>query len=456
MTGALPLTDLVCLRFGRGRRELPPVGPLSLAGSLQAAGGQWRLHDTQADPQMGPSTVDRLCDVLRATEGEALGISLFNDAVPLVVAALERLGGEMGRRRVLLGGPGVVGIAPRLLDRLPGVEAVVVGEAEAVLPALLRSPPGAMVGPGVLTRGVRPRLKARTDRADLDELPPMPWEWCRGRGYSLAPLWTMRGCPFACQFCDVEQLTGRKVTKRDLEASLADMERAVEMIGSRRVQVLDDTFTLSEKRVLEFCRRLEVRRLGVKLQFFSRTDTFGEAVMEALARAGGREVSFGIDAGDDAILGRISKGIRLAEAERTIVRASRYLDVAVNIVWGYPFESLEQFENALRFCRRVRDRAERFAVLPQLHLLQPSVGTTLFEQHQESLVFGRPAEGADAAPRIESGTVREIMRGDRWLGAAHHRYQTPAFEEKLRLLEGFLSEQGPFRPLDEPPVHALV
>src|SRR5689334_1233981 len=128
--------DLLSLRFGRSVGKLPPIGSLYLAASLEASGYRCALHDCQLDARINAFDIDALAERILDTTAPILGLSLFNDAIPLVIAALDRIAEDIRDRRVFLGGPGVVGIAGALLGRLPQVEAVVVGEGETVLPLL--------------------------------------------------------------------------------------------------------------------------------------------------------------------------------------------------------------------------------------------------------------------------------------------------------------------------------
>jgi radical SAM superfamily enzyme YgiQ (UPF0313 family) len=417
---------------------LPPVGGLAIAAALDDAGIPWQLVDGAGVPSFTPSSVDALVAFLQKRPEPVLGLSLFHDALPLVVATLSRAAGALAGRRIFLGGPGVVGLAERLLAALPAVEAVVVGAGEQVVAPLVR---GAKRGPlpGVVTRQpadappVRALLRKGPEREPtLDELPPVPWEWCRGRGYDLVPLSTMRGCPFACTFCEVEALSGRRVEKRSLGPALDELSLAALAIASREVQVLDDTFTLSKKRTLAFAEAVRGRPERYSFRFFSRTDTFDEDMMAALAAAGGAEVSFGLDAGDDELLGRVTRGIRVAEAEACAVRASEHMPVSVHVIWGYPFETYAAFAKAVSLCRRLRQRGRRFPIRAELHLLQPSVATSLFAAHAAELVYGRP----DISPLVQNsaGKAANFFR-DRWWGAAYHRFETDAFAAKVRLWE---------------------
>lgn len=437
--------DLISLRFGRDLGKLPPIGLLYLAASLDAAGYRYALHDCQMDPGINAFDVDALAKRILETDAPILGLSAFNDAIPLVIATLDRIADDIRHRRVFLGGPGVVGIAGPLLERLPQVEAVVVGEGETALPLLLanRIAPGSM--PGVWSRNSDGVVcgNGKTPRENLNRFGKLPWDWCQGRGYSRVPLSTMRGCPFDCQFCEIIAFMGRKVSTRELDRSMADLDCAMAAIGSNQVDVLDDTFTLSKKRVHQFCQLLTESRRRVEFSIYSRIDTIDRPMMEALARAGCRRVFFGIDAGDAEVLERIHKEIDIEEAESVIAQAAEYFDVTASMIWGYPFESGRAFDATLGFANRCLEIAAPYRVQPQLHLLSPSAGTPLFDTYGDQMILEEDVEGLMCGTlglnsfRADYGTIFGVIRQNPLLAAPFYRYTTPDFAAKSRRVEAF-------------------
>src|SRR6185503_17558646 len=122
---------------GRGLGELPPLAGLYLGASLDAAGLGWALHDAQLNRQINAFDVDALTAQIRTLRAPVIAFSVFNDAIPLLIATLDQMADELADRRVIVGGPGVVGIAGALMERVPRLEAVVVGEGETALPSLV-------------------------------------------------------------------------------------------------------------------------------------------------------------------------------------------------------------------------------------------------------------------------------------------------------------------------------
>src|SRR5262249_18966240 len=162
--------------------------------------------------------------------------------------------------------------------------------------------------------------------------------------------------------CEITAFMGRKVVTRSVPSAVAELRRAVDILGLHRIQVLDDTFTLSKRRVLAVCRELVAADLRIEFEIFSRTNTLDEEMMVALAKAGCVRVFFGIDGGDDEVLARVTKGIRIAEAEQTLRRAANYFEITASFIWGYPFETYAAFERMMDLVSRLNAHAARFAI----------------------------------------------------------------------------------------------
>jgi len=425
---------------------MPPLGALSLGASLERHGFHASINDTQFEPRITPFDVDAFADLLKSCSAETIALSLFNDAIPLVVAALEQIGGELKERRIFIGGPGTTGIAERLVQRLSCVEAVVVGEGETLLPLLLARDHEATRMPGVFSRSIRGAVVGigRARRETLDELPFPDWTWCLGRGYSVVPLSTMRGCPFDCHFCDVAAFTGRRVTMRSIDRALSDLAVAMRALDTNEVSVLDDTFTVSKARVLAFCRELKRRELGARFSIYSRVDLMDEEIMAELASAGCYRVFFGLDGGDEAVIAAAGKRLDLVRAKSVLAMCARYCDVTASFIWGYPFETVDAFHRLLDLAEELWCTKADFCVYPQLHLLSPASGTYLFTQYAAQMVLDTDVELLPLRNNLKDhgsssgyGKVLETIRSDEKLAAPFFRYQSPRFAYKRSTVRAF-------------------
>ena len=93
-------------------------------------------------------------------------------------------------------------------------------------------------------------------------------------------------------------------------------------------------------------------------------------MMQAMSDAGCVELRFGVESGSDHVLQAIKKGFTASEVLQRIPEAIKYFPrVDVFYVWGFPFETLEDFQQSLFQMVSLRMMGAR--ILPSLLSLLP-------------------------------------------------------------------------------------
>jgi radical SAM superfamily enzyme YgiQ (UPF0313 family) len=159
---------------------------------------------------------------------------------------------------------------------------------------------------------------------------------------------TTRGCTFPCEFCCLS-MPVRYMSPAKVESMLRDL---MGRYGIREFHFVDPTFTLNRDRVLEIIDR--IRHLDVRWSCKTRVDLFDEELARRAAASGCYLVAFGVESGDDSILGAIKKKAASEQAIETFrscrrlrIRTTAYLLVA------NPDESEQSIDRTIRFARRL-------------------------------------------------------------------------------------------------------
>lgn len=285
--------------------------------------------------------------------------------------------------RVILGGPHV-NIYPKESAQLPGVDFVVLGEGEAPLLDLLdcienqhrlQDVKGLVFTQDgeTMQTGIRPLIE------DLDRLPFPAREMTDFNKYyspvsrynPITTMFTSRGCPYKCIFCDRPHL-GKSFRCRSAESVVDEME-SISRLGIREVFVLDDTFTVNRQRVVDICTEIRKRNLEMVWDVRARVNTVDYDLLKLMKRSGCERIHLGVESGNDKVLENLRKGITKDQV-RTAFRSCRKLGITsfAYFIIGCPGESDAEIRDTTTFMKEIRPD------FIHLSVMTPFPGTELY------------------------------------------------------------------------------
>lgn len=167
-------------------------------------------------------------------------------------------------------------------------------------------------------------------------------------GYSTTPLMSSRGCPFSCDFCS-RPVFGTSFRSRSPENIVAEAEE-IAALGYERIWFADDCFTLNPQNVERVCDLLVQRGVDIGWECLSRVDTLNVKVARSMKRGGCVRVFFGIESGNDGVLGIMNKQITTEQARQAVLAAKEAgLQVGAFFIVGYPGETDRTVLDTVRF-----------------------------------------------------------------------------------------------------------
>jgi radical SAM superfamily enzyme YgiQ (UPF0313 family) len=246
---------------------------------------------------------------------------------------------------------------------IPRVDALVVGEAEYRVEALLHDRERRRTLPGVFWRHAGQVVVGDgSDREmtwlspDIDALPPPDRESLIDDPYHLddgrleAALVGSRGCPYNCSFCGAAKDANPDVAVRTRTPQhlVAEMRSIHRRYGVTSFRFVDDLFLAKRRQMVtclehflwegipEWCRWRATGRINT----LAKCDA---ATLDLLSSGGCYEVSLGIEAGSDRLLEymnkRISVGMIRAVVEQLLQRG---VDVKGYFILGFPTETRDE------------------------------------------------------------------------------------------------------------------
>ena len=440
MTAAITLVNL--FQSSSGERVLP-LGILWLRAALERADVEVELRDFQFLTREAFGDPDGLAESLDGSRG-ILGLSLMSDSLPMAVALCRRLKERRPERRIVLGGPGPSTVATLLVRAFPWIDAIVRKEGEETLTELVLA--WSEGGQITAVRGVDGRADGEPFHApdrpfvmDLDTLAEPRIDDLDLATYSHYNTVTSRGCPFGCRFCEIHAYEERRVRTRSVENVVAELVRAHRDYGVSFVGFQDDVFFLSRERVEAILSGLE--REGVSLGWtgFTRAGQVDPDWLAGLAKRGLQGIAFGVEAGSDALLGRVKKGLTLRQAFTAIASAVPHVHTRCFFLWGFPDETLEDFLGTTQAVFH----AELLGAHVEVGQVVPLPGSLLYLQLDGELEYHDAYPFSRIIEVRQHEELRELVRAHPKIFPAFYSFPTPNREEKWAMAGGLCCRDTP-------------
>jgi anaerobic magnesium-protoporphyrin IX monomethyl ester cyclase len=407
-----------------------PIGPLYVASALEKAGYEVEFRDylvaSAAYPD--PLSAASVCSFLEDS-ADIIGIGCASELLPLTILSVQELKRRQPHKTVILGGIGPAGAAEEILTRFPFVDMVVRGEGEATMTEVLarlrqRREPAGVAG---LSYRRGERVTANPDRPRIDSLDDLPfpaYQRVKLEHYAHLGIYSGRGCPYACTFCDVAPFWLRRNVARSVDNLVEEIGLLMQTVKQGTFDIMDDIFVLDRQRVLDFCEALRAKNLEVEWACCGRIDLMDEELMARMADSGCTWIFYGIESGSDRVLKKIRKGFSREEARDIIIRSGRYFQVVTSLMWGFPFETLRDFDDTADFISFMKDRECGV----DLYLLAPLPFSPLYEAYRRDLelVPEKCRRLFGAGDRQMLDFIRDYPGVSQWF----YRYPTPHFRQK--------------------------
>ncbi|MDP1570712.1 MAG: radical SAM protein [Vicinamibacterales bacterium] len=356
---------------------------------------------------------------------------------------------------VVIGGAGVTSEPETCRDHF---DVLILGEAERVWPQFLRD----------FKAGRHAREYKADVYPDLSESPAPRWDSIAdtlASGYVTGGIQVNRGCPYACEFCNVWLDFGRKIRTKPVDQCLDELA-TMERLGIRRVLVCTDNFIGHPKYAKELLRAMIAQNETFvrPLQYYTEL-TFNVSrdpeLLALLADATFVGLFIGIESVNEESLKETRKRHNihrgLVEQSRTV--QSYGLPIHGSFILGFDHDTPDAFRHTFAFMQ------EACIIYPHINLLKALRNTDLWTRlHAEQRIIDRDLTFPDlskadpvrdALSNIVPGKMTrvEMFEGYRWLVEQVWDWRNV----EARIL-GFLAmiERMPPRTVDEVVRHSIA
>ena len=277
-------------------------------------------------------------------------------------------------------------VIQEIRKRLPNVPIVVGGPHTAIFPEETLNPKGlgadyVIVGEGEITLNEfatdleMGKVKGKIYRQanfikELDDLPFADYDAVDINNYysvlaeetPSVTLFTSRGCPFSCAYCDRPAL-GKGFRPQGAKRVVDEME-SLEKRGAKEIFFYDDTFSVSMKRVNEICDDIISRKLKIKWDIRTRVNVVNEELLKKMKIAGCERIHFGVESGNPRIVRTMNKGVSIKQVEDAFDICHRIgIKTLAYFMMGNPGETLDDVKDTLRLSQRIKPDFMQMTIL---------------------------------------------------------------------------------------------
>lgn len=306
--------------------------------------------------------------------------------------------------RTVVGGPITSSLPPSVL----GADHVVIGEAEDIMPSLVRD---------LETGSAHPVYRA-PERPSLDHTPPPDLSLIRMHRYSTMTLQYSRGCPYQCEFCDIIEIYGRKPRTKPIPRVLSELDQLHAAGWRGAIFLVDDNFIGNRQRAKALLLELTAWQMRHHHPFRFTTEASlnladDSELLQLFEAAGFTSVFLGIETPNESALITARKLQNTGRDLLASIRAIQLhgIEVMGGFILGFDTDCEDIFD-------RLADFIQSSAIpIAMVGLLQAVPGTRLYRRLVEEGRILTTSTGNNTAaqlnflPRMNPSSLIEGYRG---------------------------------------------
>jgi anaerobic magnesium-protoporphyrin IX monomethyl ester cyclase len=350
----------------------PPLGILSLAGYLQTHTD----HNIEIlDTQPPNWSYEELSEIIKTKKPDVVGITAMTFTLIDVYKTIEIVKKMHKNTKIILGGAHVH-IYPNETITSNLVDYLVLGEGEITFKKLLdninnksklHNLKGLVFkdGDNIINNGISPSTE------NLDEL-GIParnlidvtnYTSLLGRDNVITTMFTSRGCPFRCTFCDRPFSPVISGFRWRSAKHIADEIEECLQLGIHEAFIYDDTFTVRKDRVFELCEEIKTRKLKFRWDVRAHVNTINLEMLKAMKEAGCDRIHYGVEAGNNRMLKEIKKNTTIEKVKKVFNWTKQVdMEILAYFIIGQQTEKINDIEDSIKLAKELSPNYVHFTI----------------------------------------------------------------------------------------------
>ncbi|MGD0856361.1 MAG: radical SAM protein [Dehalococcoidia bacterium] len=365
--------------------SIPPIGIGYIYTQLTVSGYECQFIDAVVDGLLPYEILRKINE----SDAQYVGLNVFSSNLGIVRCLVENVASP---KKFLLGGPAVRTLISEIESWKPnGSVTVVAGDAELILPAIIKDPTLAekrsstlnIVNVTVGSLFYPINIDLPLNRSIFKNEPVRRPDL----GVIESHIIASRGCLYNCTFCTAARLLNPRSEPRYRSSdSLSKEITAIRKLHPETncIRVLDDLF-LRDQSSIELAARLFPEN-QLYWRSMAHVNTFRDlpsSQLETIKKSGCHELFMGIESGNDSTLRHVRKPFTADTAYKTVCRIlDAQISVKCYFIIGFPGEIESAAQDTVTFASRLREYADKIGVQLRISTFRfrPYHGTALYDE----------------------------------------------------------------------------
>ena len=396
------------LKFISKKAAVPPLGLITVSAMLPSS-WEKKLVDMNI-------TALSTSDILWADYVFISAMYIQKESVAKVIAECKKL-----NKKVVAGGP----LFTQEYNNYPEIDHFILNEAEITMPLFLND----------LNSGRPQRLYKTSEYADISLTPVPDYHLLARRKYANMNIQVSRGCPFACDFCEITFLLGHKVRIKETYQVIEELEALYNLNWRGPISIVDDNFIGNKKEIknnlLPAMRKwMQIHKYPFEFTTQSTINLADdEELMSLMIEAGINATFIGIETPDEISLHSCNK---IPNKNRDMLQSVKKmqkagLQVSAGFIVGFDSDSPSVFQRQIDFIQ------QSGIVTAMVGLLNAPKNTRLYQrlEKENRLTTEATGDNTDSSMNfIPKMNYKELLEGYRKI--IQNIYTTKPYYERLR------------------------
>lgn len=261
--------------------------------------------------------------------------------------------------KIIIGGPHVSFISDKVLQEIPWVDIIVIGEGENTileLVQLFESKKEYLSNiKGIAFRDkngkiIKTNIRPFINNLDIIPFPArhlLPMEKYKNLTTYTSVI-TSRGCNNKCIYCNSSEFWKHKIRFRSALSINKELQFIKENYGINKIKFVDDLFLIKGKRTIELLKF--IKKLEIEWICNARIDFLDQDLIENIAESGCKKIIFGIESLSQDVQKIIGKNlaININKIKNIIILCQKNnIKTKMNFIIGLPMQTKKDINNIL-------------------------------------------------------------------------------------------------------------